>query len=601
MHEEQRVEGKYVVEEQATSAHPKALGRCMMLCQRRIHIWLSKPSIRGGLQSCFGMILALATMSTPAVWNALSENEVAISPVYALVTYNVVLQATLGAAVFFILQRLGAATIGSGLGLALMYITFGLNGSSYEGSVTKAVVMCVFLLFFAGFLLYFQQVYPRYVFGFMVAQLTMAIVALTGYHVPFQPLAMPYLLLQMVLGVSFAAVASIFFFPILAGKEVEKKTRQCISKLGAGTEFLVKEILLERRGDTEINFQIEAEDPVAIFYDSFALKVSQNLVSAKNLINRVVATEVNIYGQSHIFPRRDYGTLLSLLRHYLSILMTTLYFFEDGDNEMQEKEVFEPLLVPLAESMRQCFDNLASVLELRASFASAIECLETLESRLSAISDHFAEQSKRILCQGKIVSPTVLLNLYVLALRLRRCYLILPSILETNKTNEEGIWDLCYRHFESKNFHLKDVVSETDGESLLETLQSHPSSVSSDDFNVSLKNSPSASLEIDHFMVTKQSFKHPNSPNIVSRGRAWFDKIGIKPTFLKIAIQQMVALLCGTIIHVCDASYNALGGHTIWIIFTIIVIGVQESFGGLLLKGWNRILGTLAGGAAGMM
>jgi uncharacterized membrane protein YccC len=101
--------------------------------------------------------------------------------------------------------------------------------------------------------------------------------------------------------------------------------------------------------------------------------------------------------------------------------------------------------------------------------------------------------------------------------------------------------------------------------------------------------------------VRKESFKHPNSPNWIKKGRDLSERLHVKPTFLKIALQQMVAILIGTVIHVTDASYNALKGHTVWIIFTIVVLGAQGSYGSMMLKLLNRLFGTAVGGAAGLV
>jgi len=232
----------------------------------KLEAWRSSAAVRGGVQSCLGMFVALAIMSPPTVWNALSEKEVGITPVYALVSYNVVLQATVGAAIFFMLQRVSFGAVGSVLGLVLMYITYGCNSDSYTATVTKGVVMCTFFTLFTGVIVYYQQVMSKFVFGFVVTQLVMSIVALTGYHDPFQPLASAYMFLQLVLGVVFAFLASLLFFPTLAGRSIEEKTQEAILNLGKGAEYLVQNILLQKR-DSNFEEQGTYEESIAKFYD----------------------------------------------------------------------------------------------------------------------------------------------------------------------------------------------------------------------------------------------------------------------------------------------------------------------------------------------
>lgn len=73
---------------------------------------LQREDVRGALQSSLGMLLLLATVSAPVVWDALTDSEVNVGPVYAVVSYNVVLQSSAGAAVLFILQRFAGASVG---------------------------------------------------------------------------------------------------------------------------------------------------------------------------------------------------------------------------------------------------------------------------------------------------------------------------------------------------------------------------------------------------------------------------------------------------------------------------------------------------------
>lgn len=567
--------------------------------------WMARPAVRGGLQSCFGMMLALAVMSAPPVWYALSEEQVSVGPVYALVTYNVVLQSTVGAALFFMIQRLASGVVGSALGVAIMYITYASNGLEYSSSVTKGVVICICMTIISGVLVYFQMVMPRFAFGFVVIQIAMSVVALTGYHDPFQPLAMPYFLLQIVLGVSFAFLASLFFFPILAGKIVEKKTIDCIQKLGKGTEYLVKEILLETSdADPTIDPQMSRADRISLFYESFALKASQDLVSAKDLVQNVVATEVHVYGKPHLFPRQEYATLLSLLRHFLSIQMTTLYFIEDRNYRLQDKELFGPLLLPLAEKITETSMCLVSIIERRVTYTSSMGCLENLERSLLAVSQHVTDEIRSQHMMGMALDPALLLNIFVMGVRIRRCFLIVPALLEARGDAEaKEAWHLCHQYFQGKHFHLRDVVSDIEDDAWMRLSLSSYSSMRSDEFlnrmgsGISVLSDQSAT----DFIVRKDSFKHPDSPKLFKKARILLEKLHIHPKFLKSAMQQMVSVLIGTIIHVCDASYNALGGRTIWIIFTIVVVGAQGSYGNLLLKGFNRLIGTMAGGAFGLL
>jgi hypothetical protein len=570
------------------------------LVRTKLEAWRSSAAVRGGVQSSLGMFVALAIMSPPTVWNALSEEQVGISPVYALVSYNVVLQATVGAAIFFMLQRVGFGAVGSVLGLALMYITYGSNSDSYASTVTKGAVMCTFFTLFTGVIVYYQQVMSKFVFGFVVTQVVMSVVALTGYHDPFRPLASPYMLLQLVLGVVFAFLASLLFFPTLAGRSIEEKTQEAILNLGQGTEYLVKEILLQKKG-TKLDDSDKEKEPIAKFYDLHALKVSQSLVAAKTLVNDVVATEINVYSKPHIFPRKDYGTLLSLLRHCLSILMTTLYFYEDTGSVLGD-EILEELLLPFAREFSECAVCLAEVLTMKMTYTLSLESLRKLESSLIAIEKSLLSKVKYTEMKKEGQTPSILLNVFALGVTFRRCFLVVPGILQSHQTKERNTWTVCKNHFEARRFNLRDVFSESDADSMIGFSLSSLSSISLENQEPAIESGISSDFaSIGRFPVRKESFKHPNSPNWIKKGRDLSERLHVKPTFLKIALQQMVAILIGTVIHVTDASYNALKGHTVWIIFTIVVLGAQGSYGSMMLKLLNRLFGTAVGGAAGLV
>ena len=64
---------------------------------------------------------------------------------------------------------------------------------------------------------------------------------------------------------------------------------------------------------------------------------------------------------------------------------------------------------------------------------------------------------------------------------------------------------------------------------------------------------------------------------------------------LALSLQQAVALLAATIIHVCDGSFLALNKDTIWVIVTVVVLG-QKSVSGVVMRAINRVMGTAAAG-----
>lgn len=150
--------------------------------------------------------LSLACVSNlfcPLV-QALTLKSAAITPVYAIVTFCVVLQPNLGeiwscscslavlaplplshphthaldvhpplpaagTASQFVLMRAAGAVVGGTLGLLCAYITLAANGGSYGASPTKAAVMVLLLSLLAFALSLYRFRYPRFWFAYAVA------------------------------------------------------------------------------------------------------------------------------------------------------------------------------------------------------------------------------------------------------------------------------------------------------------------------------------------------------------------------------------------------------------------------------------------------
>ena len=174
----------------------------------------TSDQLAAGLQLATGLLLMLACFGWPAAWEALTLKSAAITPVYAIVTFCVVLQANLGAppqlgagqrgahsvpaagaaavapgaspppalprpahpcprpagaASQFVMMRAAGAVAGGLLGLLCSYLTYFANGSSYASTPTKGAVMVTLLSVFSFCFGLYRFRYPRWWFGFTVA------------------------------------------------------------------------------------------------------------------------------------------------------------------------------------------------------------------------------------------------------------------------------------------------------------------------------------------------------------------------------------------------------------------------------------------------
>jgi hypothetical protein len=91
-------------------------------------------------------------------------------------------------------------------------------------------------------------------------------------------------------------------------------------------------------------------------------------------------------------------------------------------------------------------------------------------------------------------------------------------------------------------------------------------------------------------------------PPIRSWKEVWrrvYRSTGVSAEAVAMAVQLTIAFICATVLHVVPDTYEALGKRTVWIAVTVVIL-VQNSVGGVVLRGTNRIVGTAAGAAIGI-
>lgn len=467
-----------------------------------------------------------------------------------------------------------------------MYIVYAANANSYTSSVTKGAVMVVALSIATGILVYMQQVYKRFTFGFVVAGISLPIVALSGFHLEtIHPLVMPYFLMQICISIVFVGLAAICIFPNLAGKKVDAISRDALKRLAEATTFVVHDVMNQSLSENE------REENLHKFYTLFAIPTSTEIVEAKTLMKDSVVTEVNLYKRPHRFAAKEYGTLLSLLRHYLSILMTGLYFVKEGGQNMPDS--YQSMLVDITASIRKCILNVKSVIELEVTYKDSLLELAELEMKVQAAIDLFKSMDE---IESKDPFPYSILFIFlVLGIRSRRFFMALPPLLDAMGSQEQDVWGSCIDYFDGRQYNLHEVMASNSsyGTSML---RSTLSSLSSASLAIGENESPKTKLP----ERTELQFRHHTSNKVAACIRSVLHKLHLRISFLEVATQQAVALAVGTTIHVCNASYTALGGHSIWAVLTIVVLGAQGSIGGIIIRSRNRFIGTAGGGVLGL-
>lgn len=644
------------------------------LLSSRVQKWLHRSDVRAAIQTLLGMLVLLSVTSPPRVWSALTQKEAQVSPVFSVVTFLVVLQPNVGTALFFTAQRLVGVTVGGAVGLVAVYITYAANGVTYTSSLTQGVVIVLLVSIFGFFNALGRFRFPRYWFGFTVAGFSVPFVALIGVHrndISIEWQIMVFWYLQAALGVAIAALVSTLVLPITAGSSIRTSTCNSIELLGRSTTELLD--LMVSSNDTIHENQDQKEvqnvgsgfgvpslraSQLSEFVEQWALPISTALVKSKSLLDPVT-TEIDVYHVPRIFPQAGYDILLSLLRHYLSTLMTLVYLMEDENASLRAVHKLREPLLAVSTSMRASlvaasrllvppkrrgkerkdeesgYVKYASVLEneLRAledalvalgrlrlpDIPTATESMDTADGNRNRPGGNFSNETEFTDGEVIMVNTTVAV-LFALGSKIRRMYFLLPDIV--------GAWDK--EAYQAWRTHFKGSHLDF-GRALYEEIPSpHSPPKSAAYLNEPLPSSPGFTK-----MVLRRPERRPGKPLHRSKSNRVtiatstdFEKPGrikgllkslsdlhvpvrqyvthllhsggLTTEHLALSLQTAVALTCASVIHTCNASYMALDGSTIWLVITVVVLA-QVTVGGVMVRSINRLIGTAAGGALGLV
>ncbi|KAG7668588.1 hypothetical protein Ndes2526B_g03790 [Nannochloris sp. 'desiccata'] len=533
----------------------------------RIKDAIKRPEFRASIQASVGYFLLLSILSAPSIWLGLSLPTCLIGPIYAFVSFTVVLQTNVGTALNWVIQRIIAASLAGALGLCCVYITYAANGSTYLPSVTKAAVMTTFTSILGFLIIMGGYRWPKVWFGFIVASLSLPIIALSGFHLSYvEPLTMPYFLMNVCIGVAMAALVSMFVLPITAGSTIRGTTSKCLLLLGQGTKELM-EILLEEPIQQQKQHQHSASTctfsdgggavvvvKLTGFIESWANPVSTALVKAKALLVPV-ATEVDIYHRPVLFPRYAYGCLLDLLRHYMSTLMTLAYLIQ-GEAPLGAVRTLNNEILRVVERIERCFSTAAEVLESSCRgggvldtdekkaavlYVEGLDKLTELENALhtlstnhidipclatssttttsstfhkynggkdttptAAIPNSLDSNGAATYTEGEIVmADTVIAIIFALGSRLRRLYFVLPEVLSHRDTQ---VWEAWRKHYKGHNWDFDDEEPSSS------TRQEGRSRRSSREY---------AEMSCDGNLISRSGDSHGGSPSLTTPSSAF--------------------------------------------------------------------------------
>lgn len=568
---------------------------------------ISGDHAKGALQLCVGMAVLLAAVSTPAAWQALSLPSAALTPVYAIVTLVVCLQPLMGAAAQFVLMRAAGAVVGGLCGLVAMYTAYAANGGSYDESLTKAAVTAALLAAFALVLGFLRFHYQQYWFFFVVAVFSAPMVALNPYwqtsYVDYQ--ALFYWWLQIALGICTAALASMFVLPVTAASKVRAKTRDNLRQLGELTRDIVDSLVtLPLAPDGRPDAAAGGIDAgITNKLTDMGAGVSASIESVRHLLT-LVPVEWDPYqpSQQHTFPRESFELIQYILRAYLSSTAPLMFELHSGGRlSLAGVQSHRDALQAAAGSLEEALCQLAGCLDGTVKYGSALQALQHVERQWRALGGLSAPLPHNSIEESSsLAMDTLLAVLFNLATRVRRLYFALPNAIAKQQPNARelcrrhfkgsGVWDLTSPQESLKQRALLRAATPTTAvlSSVLPSPRSpHPAKVP----GARLPGAPT-----DQFPAV---IPLPLPPARWA-GAALVAKLsGSTLEHALLALQLAMAVAVATVLHVNEHTYEALGGRTIWIIVTVVVI-LEPSFGSLVLKSGLRAAGTAMAGLLGV-
>lgn len=542
--------------------------------------FLKDPGNRGFIQAYIGSFVYLCIVSNSTVWNALTYETTKAGPVTGFIGFALALQTDSGSSLLYVFVRLLGTSLGGALGLSVEYLAYLCNGYSFEQSVTKGATMVLFVTLFLSIATYFFRgaVWsPRYK-AVMIFGIMFSLVATSGVHLDqVYPKTLGYILLNMLIGLFLSTVAAQFVFPMHKSDEVVEMTRASLGMLSQGTNALTEHLL----GDTVV---IDDSEVVERITQDCILPVGTNVIKSRMLLRSSAMADLRFKWPPTPFPVKYYSALVACIRQYLSVFGTLINLAEN-QNVLGTPVVLvhsKPLLKDLAKQMMVSFDTMMQILKGTCTYEEGIKCVKDLEERMLPL----VESVHRPVVEMTVMdSRSVLLAYCVLGLRVCQMFSIVPHIVASQDSSKLHYIEMSMEHFEK--YH-NPVIKSFSSYKRASGRRSKPRG-----FAASMKKSGALNAG-----VLQETFKNHRRNACAIGLRRLVHALGLRPRYLKAVAQQAIAISAAMTLHVCDKTYNAFQGHSMWILVTVWVMGGQGSVGATVLKATNRVIGTVAAGCA---
>ncbi|KAI8102496.1 hypothetical protein M9435_006096 [Picochlorum sp. BPE23] len=541
---------------------------------------IKDPGNRGFIQAYVGAFVYLCIVSNPTVWNALSYDTTNVGPVTGFIGFALALQTDSGASLLYVSVRLLGTICGGSLGLGVMYLAYLCNGHSFQQSVTKGATLVLFVTLVLSVTTYFYRgpVWsPKYK-AVLISGIMFVLVSTSGTHLDqIYPKTLAYIVLNMLIGLFVSTIASHAVFPIHKSEEVVGMTIASLRMLSQGTDALTGHLI-------GADVMLDDAHIVERITEDCILPVGTNVIKSRMLLRSSAMADVSCTCPPTSFPVKYYSALVACLRQYISLFGTLINLVEN-QNVLGIPIVLvhsKPLLRHLVEQMKVSFDTMIQILEGTCTYEEGIACVKELEERMLPLVDCV---HRPVVEMTVMDSRSVLLAYCVLGLRVCQMFSIIPHILSWQDSSKSHYIAMGMEHFEK---HHNPVIKSF---SSYRRVSGGKSKVPG--YVASMKRSGTLNTA-----VLRETFKNHRGNACALGLRRLIHALGLRPRYLKPVAQQAIAISAAMTLHVCDRTYNAFQGHTMWILVTVWIMGGQGTVGATVLKACNRIVGTVAAGCA---
>jgi hypothetical protein len=547
------------------------------------------PYFRRGVQCAAGTAVILAAISAPAVYNALSLNP-AMGPVFIMVFYFLVLLVALSSGVAPVqvaAEQLAGSTLGTGLGLSVIYIIYAINGCSYHDTALKGVLMALLSAVTIFCLTAMRFTHTAHATFHSSAGLTFAISTAVTYHTLTNMWKFPmFLLAYAALGDVVGYLCATFVLPITAGDMVRRRLAAGLQHTCEVLQRCLEISTGEVAPDTGLLVAVTGETAERIGIDSGLYAALQPLYAAATAGGRTIqeayrhlgfaGRHVDVYRRQHRLPHQPWYLLLTMTRGMLNAAMMCVYPMQSGKQRATLIARHRAPLLALAVALTDCCNALGDVFVQNKEISVALEKLGGVERAFAALAAATRFKGSK-LSQDVLALDHLLSLLFTACTRVRRMFVLLPEALGRD---QPGCMALVLQHFEGPgaiewNFEALTQAPPqmADSEGAVELVRS-----------ALLEARPrrslsSAALDLLTQPELKQVPPAAQQANAPHRVVQWIKaRTGAGPSQLALATQMLVAYSLVLVLVIVPATNDAFRNSLHWSLFVVVSV-IEPSTG----------------------